>query len=144
MSAWNGTISPAAIRKYIAALPLNLTRENAKAAMLAKRIVSIVTTLDTRNELKYQRQTEPLENTFVYASNVILEPIQVTGISVVSASGFRDVARAHTRGISHRMASSVAMTNATIEPVERRGLPTLLGVRVVGSIRLRVSVTVLT
>jgi hypothetical protein len=42
------------------------------------------------------------------------------------------------------MASSVAMTNATIEPVERRGLPTLLGVRVVGSIRLRVSVTVLT
>src|ERR687894_1962385 len=113
------------MRKYRSSRPRKRTRENANAAMLESRTVTIVTTVDTSALLKYQRQMSPLDNTASNASKVISEPNHLAGASVVSASGLSAVASAHASGISHTIANSSAMTNAAM-------LAGLLRPRVIG------------
>src|SRR3954447_1333279 len=106
--------------------------------MLENSSVRVVTTVDTRTLLKYQRHIEPLPSTLLKESKVIFDPNQLTGVAVVSASGLRAVASAHASGTSHTSASSTATTSATMDPVERflRGLR--LRAAAFGLIRLRV------
>src|SRR4051812_15812604 len=111
--------------------------------MLHSRIVRIVTTVEIKRLLKYQRQIEPDAKIFENAARVTSEPVHLTGVAVVSASGFSAVAIAHAIGMSQMSAMTTATTSATMEPL-LRGIGAARFEAVLGATRVGVSTAELT
>src|SRR3954453_10028287 len=108
ISAWNGISSPARTSHCSAAAPRKRTRENANAARLAVSTVPAVISDAVRKLLNHQWRMSPFSSSVRYAASVSFVARQVTGATVVSASGFSDVATAHANGTRQITASPLS------------------------------------